>query len=272
MAEQIDRPALKAEMKEMLRSAQVSPKGFVGLYLLLILALSMVDRLASSGNPVTYGTPLGSFVSILTSLLGVVLQAGFILYCMDIRRGIRSGYLTLFDGFSFAGRVIGLAILETLFIFLWALLFVVPGIVAAYRYRFAYLNLCENPELGCMDALDLSKKQTVGYKGQLFMLDLSYLGWALLASFPMGIWVSQASFRSASSIMTGEIYITPSLAGVLVMNLLLSLWAVAVELFYLPAYQCSELGYYEIAKRTSGFYPTPGAERQESDDEASGLF
>lgn len=272
MAEQIDRPALKAEMKEMLRSAQVSPKGFVGLYLLLILALSMVDRLASSGNPVTYGTPLGSFVSILTSLLGVVLQAGFILYCMDIRRGIRSGYLTLFDGFSFAGRVIGLAILETLFIFLWALLFVVPGIVAAYRYRFAYLNLCENPELGCMDALDLSKKQTAGYKGQLFMLDLSYLGWSLLASFPMDIWVSQASFRSASSIMTGEIYITPSLAGVLVMNLLLSLWAVAVELFYLPAYQCSELGYYEIAKRTSGFYPTPGSERQESDDEASGLF
>ncbi len=272
MAEQIDRPALKAEMKELLRSAQVSPKGFVGLYLLLSLALSMVDSLASSGSPVTYGNPLGSFVSILTSLLGVVLQAGFILYCMDIRRGVRSGYLTLFDGFSFAGRVIGLAILETLFIFLWLLLFVVPGIVAAYRYRFAYLNLCENPELGCMDALELSKKQTVGYKGQLFMLDLSYLGWGLLASFPIGIWVSQASFRSASSIITGEAYITPSLAGVLVMNLLLSLWALAVELFYLPAYQCTELGYYEIAKRTSGVYPISGPERQESGDEDGGLF
>ncbi|WP_312280111.1 DUF975 family protein [Oscillibacter sp.] len=272
MAEQIDRPALKTEMKEMLRSAQVSPKGFVGLYLLLILALNMVNSLASSGSPVTYGNPLGSFVSILTSLLGVVLQIGFILYCMDIRRGVRAGYLTLFDGFSFAGRVIGLAILQHVFIFLWSLLFVVPGIVASYRYRFAYLNLCENPELGCMDALELSKKQTVGYKGQLFMLDLSYLGWGLLASFPIVIWVSQASFRSASSIITGAAYIAPPLASVLVMNFLLSLWAVAVELFYLPAYQCTELAYYEIAKRTSSVSPISDADQQESDGDDAGLF
>lgn len=252
MEEQIDRSALKAEVKELLRSAQVSPKRFVGLYLLLILALNMVDSLASSGNPLTYGNPLGSFVSILTSLLGVVLQVGFILYCMDIRQGVRAGYLTLFDGFSFAGRVIGLAILRVLFVFLWSLLFVIPGIVAAYRYRFAYLNLCENPELGCMDALELSKKQTMGYKVQLLTLDLSYLGWELLASFPIVIWASKTSFRSASALISGEVYAATSLTGALATILLLSLWAVAVELFYMPAYQCTELGYYEIAKRTSG--------------------
>ncbi|WP_312939293.1 DUF975 family protein [Oscillibacter sp.] len=272
MAEQIDRPAIKAGVKEMLRSAQVSPKGFVGLYLLTILALNMVDTLASSGSPVAYGNPLGSFVSILTSLLGVVLQVGFILYCMDIRRGIRSGYLTLFDGFSFAGRVIGLAILRVFFVFLWSLLFLIPGIVAIYRYRFAYLNLCENPELGCMDALELSKKQTAGYKGQLFMLDLSYLGWGLLASFPFSFWASQISYRSTYSIIMGEAYITPSLGSVLVIKLLLSLWALAVEIFYIPVFQCAELEYYEIAKRTSGVYPISVADRQESGDEDSGLL
>ena len=60
----------------------------------------------------------------------------------------------------------------------------IPGIIAAYRYRFALYNLCENPEISIMEALDMSKRQTLGYKGQLFMLDLSYLGWALLAGVP----------------------------------------------------------------------------------------
>ncbi|MEA4994204.1 MAG: DUF975 family protein, partial [Oscillibacter sp.] len=259
MAELIDRPALKAEMKELLGSAQVSPKGFVGLYLLLMLALRLVDSLASSGSPVTYGNPLGSFVSILTSLLGVVLQAGFILYCMDIRRGVRSGYLTLFDGFSFAGRVIGLAILETLFIFLWLLLFVGPGIVAAYRYRFAYLNLCENPELGCMDALELSKKQTMGYKGQLFTLDLSYLGWGLLATLPMSVWGGYFTAAQSSSLLNSA---APGSTGVsLGLDLLCGLWAVVIQIFYLPTYQCTQLGYYETAKRTSGVSPLPVNQR-----------
>ena len=49
-----------------------------------------------------------------------------------------------------------------IFISLWTLLLVVPGIVAAYRYRFAMLNLCENPEIGVMEALNMSKAQTAG--------------------------------------------------------------------------------------------------------------
>ena len=45
------------------------------------------------------------------------------------------------------------------------------GIVAAYRYRFALYNLYENPGIGVMEALDMSKRQTLGYKSQLFTLD-----------------------------------------------------------------------------------------------------
>ena len=272
MAELIDRTALKAEMKELLRSAQVSPKGLVGLYLLLILALSMVDSLASSGSPVTYGNPLGSFVSILTSLLSVVLQVGFILYCMDIRRGVRSGYLTLFDGFSFAGRVIGLAILQYVFIFLWSLLFFIPGIVATYSYRFAYLNLCENPELGCLEALAMSKRQTLGYKGQLFALDLSYLGWLVLAYLPSTLWVAYVFSQITAASITGTAYTLPSTGVSFTISLFCSLWTVAVQLFYLASYQCTKLGYYEAAKRTSGVSPNFGSERQESGGEDSGLF
>ena len=61
------------------------------------------------------------------------------------------------------------------------------GIVAAYRYRFAMLNLCENPEIGVMEALNMSKAQTGGFKWQLFVLDLSFLGWMLLCGLTLGI-------------------------------------------------------------------------------------
>lgn len=120
----------------------------------------------------------------MTGLLSMVLSAGFVLYCMAVRRGQRAEFLTLFDGFSFVGKIVGLNIVIAVFTALWSLLFVIPGIIASYRYRFALYNLYENPGIGIMEALDMSKQQTMGYKEQLFMLDLTYLGWSLLASVP----------------------------------------------------------------------------------------
>ena len=178
MAQLIDRKHLKQEMKELLRSAQVSPRGMTCLYLALVLVLNLADSFMGLMNPGL----LGTFISILTGLMSMVLASGFVMYCMAIRRGERAEYLTLFDGFSFVGKVILLNIVIYLFTFFWSLLFVIPGIIAAYRYRFALYNLYENPGIGVMEALNMSKQQTLGYKGQLFMLDLSYIGWLLLAS------------------------------------------------------------------------------------------
>lgn len=262
MTEIIDRRGLKAEMRELLRGAQVDPRMFAALFLLLTAALGALDSLVSGGT--TAGNPLSLFVRILTALLSAVLSVGFVLYCMAVRRGQRAEYLTLFDGFTFAGRIIGLALLQTLFITLWSMLFVIPGIIAAYRYQFAYFNLCENPELGCMDALEMSKQQTMGYKGQLFSLDLSYLGWGLLASLPAGIWTSYVTYSSAFSILYGTGYASLSTGASLGVSLLCSLWSVAVQVFYLPTYQCVQLGYYEVAKRTSGVSPISASDRPDS--------
>ena len=178
MAELIDRKQLKADMKNLLADAQVSPKGMTALYLVLLLVLNLAASLLDGSGLVS------TFLSILSSLFGMVLGSGFVLYCMAVRRGERAEYLTLFDGFSFVGKIIGLNIVMYIFIWLWSMLFIIPGFIAAYRYRFALYNLYENPGIGIMEALDMSKQQTLGYKGQLFTLDLSYLGWTLLASVP----------------------------------------------------------------------------------------
>ncbi len=265
MAQLIDRKALKAQMKDLLRTAQVSAVGMTALYLLLSLVLNAADTLVgvSTWDPLrSAGSPvfLGLFVSILTWLMSMVLGAGYALYCMAVRRGERAEYITLFDGFSTVGRIIGLNIVMGVFIALWSLLFVIPGIIAAYRYRFALYNLLENPDMGILEALDRSKEQTYGYKGQLFLLDLSYLGWGLLAALPALAINYSVTTQSMFALLSDTQVVYTGLASMStgLTTLVCGVWSLLVSLFYLPVYQCTDLGYYEIAKQTSAGTQDPG--------------
>lgn len=248
----IDRRQLKAEMKETVRTAQVSAKAMTALYLGLTLMLSLLNYVGGSREGI-----VSLFLSILVQLLSTVLSAGFILYCMAILRGERAEFLYLFDGFSLAGKIICLEIVKLAYIILWGMLFIIPGIIAAYRYRFAAYNLYENPDLGVFQALHLSKRQTMGYKQQLFLLDLSYLGWTCLAIFPVMAESYLYSFEAAAVTMGMEPFLPVLTDGQYLIWLLVSgLWQLTVSLFYLPVYHCAELGYYETAKATSGLDPT----------------
>ena len=252
MASLIDRKQLKSDMKALLADAQVSPKAMTALYLGLTLVLNLVDSFAGGSGL------LSTFLSILTSLLGLVLGSGFALYCMAVRRGERAEFLTLFDGFSFVGKLIGLNIIMYLFIALWSMLFVIPGLIAAYRYRFALLDLCENPDLGVMEALALSRRQSFGFKSHLFLLDMSYLGWKLLSILPSILYSLSAAYSllqqtwtqfSGTSLLAAapvDVSLSP-----LVLVLFFGVWALVVSLFYYPNFVCTELGYFELAKRSA---------------------
>ena len=256
MVQQIDRKQLKRDSKALLRTAQVSPMAMTALYLGLVLVLDAADVLSGGSAALGIGSLLSTFVSVLTWLVGLVLSAGFVLYCMAIRRGERAEFLTLFDGFGFVGKVIGLNIGITVFIALWSMLVVIPGILAAYRYCCALYNLYENPGIGIMEALDMSKRQTVGYKAQLFLLDLSYYGWAFLAALPSAVLEWCVSYQELSAIvgLAGTPALITSLLALSDFSwiLIIDLWSLVVSLFYLPVYQCTELGYFETAKSTSG--------------------
>ena len=74
-----------------------------------------------------------------------------------------------------------------LWVCLWSLLFVIPGIVKAYSYSMMFYVLAENPKIGPMKAMDISKILTQGHKADLFMMDLSFFGWILLTMLTGGI-------------------------------------------------------------------------------------
>lgn len=148
----------------------------------------------------------------------------------------------MFRGFQddFGGTFL-IGLMTSLFTFLWSLLFVIPGIIAAYRYSFAMLNLCENPALGVMEALELSKQQTYGYKGQLFMLNLSFFGWLLLA----GAAVSGVMYLingGMAGILQGSYPV--SLSELLLSTLLDQLLVSLASLYLTPYIQLSICGFY----------------------------
>ena len=255
MIELLDRPALKRKAAELLQNAQVSPKAMTALYMGLVCVLSLIILFAGDEGI------LATFLNIFVTLLSSVLSAGFVLYCMTVRQGVRAEFPTLFDGFSFAGKLIMLDIAMYFFIFLWSMLFVIPGIIAAYRYQFAVYNLCENPGLTAMEALEMSKRQTYGYKGQLFFLDLSYIGWTLLSGLP-NIYFNFLATREIMlyviragnplALPEGDVLYAATGLSPLVRVLIAALWSLAVSLFYLPNRVCVELDYFEAGKRTSG--------------------
>ena len=85
------------------------------------------------------------------------------------------------------GNVVLTQFLRNLYTFLWSLLFVIPGIVRGYGYFAVPYILSENPNLDHRRVLDLSRQMTMGYKWELFVTDLSFLGWNLLSALTLGL-------------------------------------------------------------------------------------
>ena len=85
------------------------------------------------------------------------------------------------------GTVILSMFLRSLFVALWSLLLIVPGIIKLYSYRLVPYILKEHPELSATDAITLSRRMMNGHKADAFVLDLSFLGWVLLSALTLGI-------------------------------------------------------------------------------------
>ena len=131
-------------------------------------------------------TPPGSayLLNLLIQTVLYIVGAGFLIFIFNTVKSAGAVYGNLLDGFGLAAKLILLALVQGLFIFLWSLLFVIPGIIAAYRYRMAKFLLLDHPDMGVMDCIRTSKQMMKGHKGECFLLDLSFIGWAILAAIP----------------------------------------------------------------------------------------
>ena len=144
---------------------------------------------------------IAGFGSLIMLVLGGPLSYGVAkLYLQQCDNGQKMNPGEIFKGFSedFGGNFI-LYLLRTVFIALWSLLLVIPGIVKMYSYSMAFLVKADHPSYDWRQCLDASRELTYGHKWELFMLDLSFIGWEIVGSLCLGIgtfWVN--AYREAT--------------------------------------------------------------------------
>lgn len=207
----MNRPALKRQAKEII--LQNLKTVLIGALLLVLLtavfsvisgrlmqptldAMTHQYQLMLQGKDVSsyaiqraaYSQPREMMISYLFQWLLMIVEFGFMLFLFNVIRGKAASYGNLLDGFAIWWKILLLRLVMGFFVFLWSLLLVVPGIIAAYRYRMAPFLLLTHPEYGIMDCIRESKVRMNGYKMAFFVLDLSFLGWELLTLVPYLGW------------------------------------------------------------------------------------
>lgn len=132
---------------------------------------------------------IGLIGMILTILVENVLKIGGYKFFILNQSGMQPGFEMVLDGFK-SGHYKNLVLtmfLKDLFIGLWSLLLVIPGIIKSYEYRMVPYILAENPGMDRQQAFAISKAMMDGEKMNGFILDLSFIGWYLLSIFTCGI-------------------------------------------------------------------------------------
>ncbi|MDR1698471.1 MAG: DUF975 family protein [Prevotellaceae bacterium] len=146
----------------------------VGTYFLYFLIMGATGAIHNAG-------------SIITLLVGGAFTLGITTFALAIARKEEAKLEMIFSGFKYYGKTLGLYLLITLFVLLWMLLLIVPGIIAAISYGLAFYLMSDSPNIGVMEAIDKSKKMMYGYKWKYFCLGLRFIGWAILGILSLGI-------------------------------------------------------------------------------------
>ncbi|MBQ8893012.1 MAG: DUF975 family protein [Clostridia bacterium] len=127
-------------------------------------------------------------VGQVTSLLiAGPLTVGWAIISLKVIRGEKFELVHLFDGFKNFVPAFLLGLVNSIFIALWSLLFVIPGIVKAYSYSMSYYILAEHPEMTQSEARKESMRIMQGNKWRLFCLEFSFIGWMILVLLTFGI-------------------------------------------------------------------------------------
>ena len=154
-----------------------------------------VDSYSTVYNSMPAYSPLSGIYSLLVT---GAMDLGLTLFFLAMFRRQIVGIGDVFLGFERYGKALGLFLFQGLFILLWSLLFIVPGIIAAIRYSQAFFILADDPNKGIRQCMDESKMMMRGNKAKYFCLSLSFIGWGILASIPAGVLsgISEALYLS----------------------------------------------------------------------------
>ncbi|TSC70247.1 MAG: hypothetical protein CEO12_451 [Parcubacteria group bacterium Gr01-1014_46] len=168
-------------LRKQAREALVGKWGVViGTFVLYLLVSTVAQGFSGSGDRAYVG-------GIASFIIAGPLSLGLAMFTLSISRNKELKVAQIFDGFKNFSEAFLAHLLRTVFTVLWALLLIVPGIVAAISYSMIFFIIADDPNIGAGEAIKKSKKMMYGHKWKYFKLLLSFLGWALLCILTLGI-------------------------------------------------------------------------------------
>lgn len=126
-------------------------------------------------------------LAIALYVLGSVISLGYTQFNLDLIDGREPELNALFSNFYRFGTAFLARFLTNLYVLLWSLLLIVPGIMAAYSYAMTPYILIDHPEMTAGEAIARSKELMAGNRWRLFCLQFSFIGWSILAALTLGI-------------------------------------------------------------------------------------
>lgn len=189
MQQILNRPAIKAEAKSFIgQNARWWKMTLATIAIYLISGgFSIYVNIATVINHDDPSPTVGYSSSIITLLLipFTIAASG---YYLNHIRGFNPEWKSLYkEGIDNYGSYLVTGVLVNVFTVLWSLLFVVPGIIKAIAYSQAKYVIHDNPRLKGKEAIEISKRMTNGFKGDLFSMYLSFIGWYILVGLTGGI-------------------------------------------------------------------------------------
>ena len=122
-------------------------------------------------------------IGLVLFILALPLTWGYQTLFLGAVRGGEATAKDMFEGYNkeLFSRVLTTTLLYYVYVFLWSLLLLIPGCIKAYSYAMTPYILKDNPEMKNNAAIEESMRMMDGHKLELFLLDLSFIGWAILS-------------------------------------------------------------------------------------------
>ena len=172
----VDNNTIKANAR-----AQLGGGIFANNWLMILVCFLIYSAISSLASSITFG--------IATIFIAGPLEFGIARVCINRACGAEKvDFGDLFKGFTdnFVGTML-LGILQSIFISLWSLLLIVPGVVKSYSWAMSFFIMQDDPSKDWSTCLKESAEMMNGYKWQLFCIDVTMFLWALLGSLACGI-------------------------------------------------------------------------------------
>lgn len=176
-----ERSVLKSNAKQQLKSKW-------GLAIGSILVAQLIISMTSGSSSFFDSERIAIGISLVNLLLSGVMTFGICRFTLNLAVDKESAeFGDIFSGFRVYLKTLGIFLLMGICILLGILLLVIPGIIIALMFSQAYYVLCDNSDIGVIDSLKESASLMKGHKWEYLVLQLSFIGWGILACLTLGI-------------------------------------------------------------------------------------